>query len=368
MSRLGGRVAALLLSASVLACGAHPARTAVARHGDGLRAARFEDALGDTDPGLVVVLYPRALLEDKVYGPLLRRASERASAEVGVAAVGATALAAFERTDEVVIATDPGARDAVVALVGAPADLDPIRLVDTDGHPLWKMAGELRPGVVELSSASVGPGARESLATLFVLGGRTWVIATGDAVARAREALAHPRDHVRTLLSWADDGTGAPLREGEEIARVDLPGGALRSRDRRLVDGALAPLGRTLERASVSLLPGTEGVIVVHLAYPAAEDAGAAAARAQEVVDAFRRGLIGSADAKDEKPSGAHRLDWLAAAGVRHGDKTVTVRVPLPRPWLETMAKAELDGPPPSQPAQDAHQLKQDPGHPGGRL
>ena len=154
---------------------------------------------------------------------------------------------------------------------------------------------------------AVDGGARESLATLFVLGGRTWVIATGDAVARAREALAHPRDHVRTLLSWADDGTGAPLREGEEIARVDLPGGALRSRDRRLVDGALAPLGRTLERASVSLLPGTEGVIVVHLAYPAAEDAGAAAARAQEVVDAFRRGLIGSADAKDEKPSGAAR-------------------------------------------------------------
>jgi hypothetical protein len=283
-----------------------------------MRAPRFEDALGDEDPSLVVVLFPRALMEDRVYGPLLRRASELASARVGVAAAGATALVAMERSDEVVVAMDAGGHDAVVAIVGAPADLDPAHLVDTEGHALWRTVGDVRTGVTELEGTG---------ASLFVLPKRTWIIATGETAARARAALAIPPTHVRTVVAARD-----------EIARIDIPGDALRQKDARLRDGALAPVGRTLERASVSLLPGTEGLVLIQLAYPDARDAAAASDRALEVVQAFRRKLT--------ETQKADAWSWLAAAGVEHLDRTVTVRAPLPRSWLQGLAKAELDPPP----------------------
>jgi hypothetical protein len=307
----------------LFACAPHGPR-ATAPHGDGMRAPRFEDAFGETDPSLVVVLFPRALMQDRVYGPLLRRASELASAQVGVAAAGATALVAFERSDEVVVAMDASGHDAVVALVGAPADLDPSRLIDTDGRALWKTAGDVRAGVSELSGTG---------ASLFVLPGRTWIICTGATASRAREALGHPPAHVRTLM---------PV--GEEIARIDIPGDALRQKDARLREGALAPVGRTLQRATVSLLPGSEGLVLFQLAYPDAGNAAAASTRALEVVQAFRRKLTDTQKADS--------WSWLAAAGVERTDKTVTVRAPLPRSWLEALAKAQLDAPadPPAKP------------------
>jgi hypothetical protein len=294
--------------------------------GDGLRAPRFEDALGDADPSLVVVLFPRALLQDRVYGPLLKRASELASARVGVAAAGATALVAFERSDEVVLAMDANGRDAVVGLVGAPADLDPARLIDTEGRPLWRPVGDLRAGVAELASVGTSAGAGDT-ASLFVLPGRTWVVATGEAAPRARAALEHPPSHVRAIF-------GA----GEEIARVDLLGATLRQKDARLREGALAPLGSTLDRASVALLPGAEGVVKVELVYPKPEDAALASARAEEVVQAFRRRLT--------ETQKADRWSWLAAAGVERVGRTVNVRAPLPRAWLQAIAQAELEGAP----------------------
>jgi hypothetical protein len=328
------RFALVGMVALLLACASAP--KAVAPNRSGLPAPRIEDAIGDQDPAIIVVLRPRALLRDRIYGPLLREATERASAQVGFAVVGATALVAFEQSEEVFIAATAlpavagdGPPDAVVALVGAPADLDPARLVDTDGRPLWGTVGELRPGVLELASQ-----ASPDQTALFVLPARTWVIAVGGAVPRARAGLAGAPRSSRVLVPT-----------GEELARLDMPGGLLRREDPRLTGGALAPLGRTLERASVSLLPGAEGVLTVKLAYPVVEDASLAEAKAREVVLAFKRRL--------EATSKLDWWSWLAAAAVERTDSMVTIRAPLPRPWLEAMARARpvAEGPNPGKSA-----------------
>jgi hypothetical protein len=41
----------------------------------------------------------------------------------------------------------------------------------------------------------------------------------------------------------------------------------------------------------------------------------------------------------------AANLEWLGAAKVDRVDANVIVRAPIPRPWLEALAKAELTAP-----------------------
>src|SRR5208283_2275027 len=86
-------------------------------------------------PDLVLTVHPPALARDSVYGPLVRRASELASAYAGPTNLGTTALAVFERTDEIVVAECDRGKEAVVALRGVPASIDPLDLVDTSGRP-----------------------------------------------------------------------------------------------------------------------------------------------------------------------------------------------------------------------------------------
>ncbi len=290
--------------------------------------ARLEDALGDR-PSLVLVLTPRALLADRVYGPLLRRASVLAAARAGVSTLGDTALAALERSDEAVVVLgpaggDPRADDAVVALRGAPADLDPATLIDPGGRPLWRRAGAVGRDVTELVSTEA-----PDKASLFVLPERTWVIAVEHAVARTREAFARAR---RSSLPRID------LEEGE-LLRFDLPGEVLRVADDRLEYGALAPVGRSLESASVSLTSGTQGVLLIRLRYPDEPVAEHAQDRAQRVVDAFRRQIT-------DKHT-ADSWSWLGASGVFREGRLVTVRAPIPMSWLKALAKADVpaDGP-----------------------
>src|ERR1019366_6462314 len=86
--------------------------------------------------------------------------------------------------------------DVVVVVRGVRADVDPAALVDADGRPLWAPGPTGR--VRELVRAGTGSGAESSEAprneipaSLFELPGRTWVIASGEARARARSAFAH---------------------------------------------------------------------------------------------------------------------------------------------------------------------------------
>lgn len=268
---------------------------------------------------MTVTLHPPALERDAVYGPLLQRASAMAAAYAGPRTMGTTALAAFERTEEVVVASNDATAEAVVVLHGVPGDLDAARVVDEHANPIWRpVIGDVSPRVVEYEPAIAAD------AALFVLPQRIWIIATGDAKARTREALLGPI----SASSFAG--------ENATLTVLSIRGSALVRRDARLRDGALAPLGRSLLRASFELTPGAEGVIDARFVYADPAAAHASEETARDVVAAFRRRL-----ANPNPPP----LSWLAAAGVECSAATVTVRAPIPKAWLAALAHADAPAP-----------------------
>jgi hypothetical protein len=271
---------------------------------------------------VTVTLHPPALVRDAVYGPLLQRASAMAAAYAGPRTVGTTALAAFERTDEVVVASNDATAEAVVVLHGVPGDLDAGRVVDEHGNAIWRpVVGDVSPRVVEYEPTIAAD------AALFVLPQRIWVIATGDAKAHTREALLGP---ISASSLAGEDAT---------LAVLSIRGSALVRRDARLRDGALAPLGRALLRASFELTPGAEGVIDARFVYTDPAAAHASEQMARDVVAAFRRRL------QNPNPP---PLSWLAAAGVECSAATVTVRAPIPKAWLDALAHADAPAPRPT--------------------
>jgi hypothetical protein len=158
-----------------------PARAAAASVAQ-LRRLSTSDLMPEP-ADLEVVIHPPAIARDRVYGPLLRRATTLAAAYAGPRTLGTTALTAVERAEEVdVTMSDVG--DAIVLLLGVPGDLDVTTVVDESGQPVWKRAvGDVRESFVEYEAAG------DSSASLFVLPQRTWVVAAGAARGRTREAL-----------------------------------------------------------------------------------------------------------------------------------------------------------------------------------
>jgi hypothetical protein len=282
------------------------------------RTVSFDDLLANAAE-VTVTLHPPAIVRDRVYGPLLQRASTLAAAYAGPRTVGTTALTALERTDEVVVASNDATGEAVVVLRGVPADLDASRVVDEHGNPIWRaVVGDVGRSVIEYEPSVPAD------AALFVLPPRIWIIAVGEGKARTREALLGPIS-ASSLI-----GEEAPL------AVLSIQGPALVRRDARLRDGALAPLGRSLLRASFELAPGTEGIINARLVYADPAAARASEETLRDVVAAFRRSL--------ESPN-PPALAWLAAAGVERSAATVTVRAPIPKSWLEALSKADVTAP-----------------------
>jgi hypothetical protein len=284
---------------------------------------RTEDLLGQL-ADVEVTLKPSAIVRDKVYGPLLRRASALATAYVGPPTLGTTAMAALERTDRVDAAVSD-AGDAVVILRGVPADLDVTQIVDEKGRPIWRpVQGDVRQSVIEYEPAE------PSDAALFVLPARTWLVASGTARVRARERLALAAGGV------AFDPTEAPL------GVLSIRGASLLRREGRLRAGPISPLGSSLLRAAFELTSGAEGVVVARLEYSDASAASGAELTARDIVAAFRHRLE---EAQKGTLKGAPPpLAWLGAAGVDRGDKVVTIRAPIPRSWLEAVAHADLAG------------------------
>jgi hypothetical protein len=284
-------------------------------------------------PDVVLTLHPRALARDPVYGPLLRRAGELASAYAGPDNLGTTALAVLEQTEEVVVAENDHGREAVIVLRGVPASVDPHDLVDTQGKPLWRPAvGDVRTTQMELAPAAPAD------AALFVSSGVLWIIASGAAIGRVRGALV--------------SGIGKTPFPGDDTPLVSLmlPGDALP----QLRQGALAKVGAGLVGIRVELTPGSEGVIVGNLAYADTAAAAAAETTLLDVTLAFRHRLEESIKASDEqaapakgKPArAASNLDILAAAKVERTGTNLAVRAPIPRPWLEALKQADVKPPP----------------------
>jgi hypothetical protein len=316
MSRVA--LAALALS-SLAACGS----CASPPPGDARAAAvdplpRLEDAF-DGSPALVVVVRPAKLVQDPLYGPLLRRASQLAAARVAVGgALGQTALSVIERTDEVVAGVyDRDGRDAVIGLEGVPADVDASRVVDGNASPLWVHVSDLPFGVEELAPADHTTGA-----ALFVLPRRAWVIAVGAAAGRARAAFVERR-HPRDL----------PVVPDEELAVASLRGSALVDARPGLAHGPLAPIVQDLDRVSVALEPGPVGAVgevVARLVYGDAPFAERASICVGDVLAAFTN--------KFEK-----QAPWLHAVHVTRQDRAVVVRGRIPRAWADGLLRVDLD-------------------------
>ncbi len=318
--RIGARlVLAPYLALAAIACGSRPPSVKSIAPAAPAVTLSFEDLLAGP-PAVSATLHPPAIVRDPVYGPLLRHASAMAAAFAGPRSVGTTALAALERTEEVVVASNDASTEAVVVLRGVPADLDAAGIVDEHGAPIWRqVVGDLGRSAVEYEPATPAD------AALFVLPRRTWIIAVGDAKARTREALLAP------VSATSLPGEEAPL------AVLSIPGPALVRLDARLREGALAPVGRALARASFELAPGAEGVIDARLVYADPAAALASERIARDIVAAFRRSLEGP-----HPPP----LAWLAAAGIERSASTVTVRAPIPKPWLAALAQADVSASP----------------------
>jgi hypothetical protein len=327
----------LLLAATLGACATpRPRPTATVlreRHVD--PASPTLQSVLSRPPDLLVTIHPRALSRDSVYGPLLRRASELASAYAGPTTLGTTAMAVLERTEEILVTQNDRGREAVVVLRGVPADVDPLSVVDATGHPVWRsVQGDVRVSTRELAPVDAGT---VGDAAMFVAPGLLWIVAAGPAVPRLRAALV--------------DGVGPRALAGDEtpLLSLSLPGEALS----RLRQGALSTIGLGLSRVKVELTPGSTGTILGTFGYPDSAAAASAETTMLAVTLAFRHKVqaqieaadrVGDAGAPDASPSSS-RLDWLAAAQVERTGASLVVRAPIPRSWLLAIEKAEIPAP-----------------------
>jgi hypothetical protein len=274
----------------------------------------------DGVPELFVVVRPQRLRRDPVYGQLLNRAIEAARRESPVVAATRT-LDAIDDAEEIVVGFQGGAADAadqgdlVAVALGVRADLDPARLVDSGGHPIWQPSESGGGRVRELLRAPDAPS--EDSASLFELPGRTWVIASGGARTRARQAFAHPLN--RPVLD----------RGGDALAMVRIDGPSLVRRVPQLSTGRLAAAGHHLLSVVVRLQPGEDRTLLATLAYTDEDAAAVAALTLRDAAAALGRA----------KPDG---LAWLGAARVEQTSAHVVITAALP---LRLPLPLEIRGP-----------------------
>ena len=322
----GLRASAVIVALSFggSACGSPP--QARATHA-AIAEPRWQDVI-DTIPELLVVVRPKALRDDRVYGPLLKRAIEAARERSRIVAATQT-LETIEDAEEVVIGARPDTRELAGEFLfverGVRADVDPAKLVGDDGQPLWAPGpgGPTRELVRERDEKG-----HPVDASLFELPGRTWVVVTGAARTRARDAFAQPAQRPPLQL------------DPDALVLVRLDGPSLVSHVRGLQDlGTFAAVGRRLRSVTLTLPPGGEGVVKATLGY-ADEDAAAFAEVAlREIVAAVTR-------SKSEK------MAWLGTAKGERPDKRVVVTAPLPPQLIAGLLSAgsaplDVDVPPP---------------------
>jgi len=312
---------------SLGACGSTPARPPSA----GARAVvepQWQEALG-AHPRLLLTLHPKVLLKDPVYGPLLRRALALARQQSH--AVASTRLVeAVEQSDEVIagVLADDGAapqpnapaapaeqpivpgQDPIVAVLrGMPAELDPAKLVDADGSLLWALGPS---GPVRELAHEVDKDGTHNPASLFELPGRTWVIVSGAARARVREAFSRPT------------GRAPPPIDAEALASLRIDGPALVARTRPLSAGMLRAVGHGLQSVAVMLLPGVTRDVRAVLEYDDPASSSAAAQKLTQVIQVLSHG--------NSQASG-----WLSRIVVEPSGEAVVLKAPVPPEILDLL-------------------------------
>ena len=293
---------ALLLA--VAGCGEGRApRPAEAPSSAASRAPSWPDVFGRT-PDLLLVIRPRAIKRDGVYGAFWRSALRAAHARGFTR--GETMVEAAEGAEEIVVGLDPG--DAAIVLAGVPAHLDPEKMNDAGGHPLFRPLEERGAAAeYELVDRSAEKG------SLFVLPDRTWVGALGGAQERARRVFKSPLRRPRPRIEAEGEGDALAIaRVGGPLAHV---------LDRHPTFG---PVARGLVHATLALRPDRAGLVAT-LTYEDEASASAASPIAARVLEEL---------ATDEK------LAWLKEARVAVQGVTVLGRVALPPRLLEALPKA----------------------------
>jgi hypothetical protein len=312
VAALIGGLAALAPLACSPAPAVHPAESLPAE-------PHWQDVF-ETTPELLVVVRAKAAREDRVYGPLLRRALQLAR-EHSKAVAPTRALEAMSDAEELVLGMRPDPpedagppSELVLVALGVRADIDPGKLTDDEGHALWEPgpSGRVRELVRERDEHGHSAGV-----SLFELPGRTWVIAEGDARTRARDAFAHPFNRPAVDVD--------PLA----LAIVRIDGPSFVARVPALQDlGGLASVGRHLRTVTFVLPPGADRSVRVTLGYLDDDSAALAEVALRELVGAASRsGKTGW-------------LAWLAGAKVDRLPKGVVVSAPLPPRLVDGLLQA----------------------------
>jgi hypothetical protein len=328
------RAAALLLmglaATGPLACATPPARQPPPVQVVAVEP-RWQDVF-EAVPELLIVVRAKAAREDRVYGPLLRRALQLAR-ERSKALAPTRTLEAMSDAEELVIGmraptVDAGSHppELILVALGVRTDIDPGKLTDDDGKALWGPgpSGRVRELVRERDEHGPSVGA-----SLFELPGRTWVIAEGDARTRARDAFAHPLDRPSIGL------------DPQALAIVRIDGPSLVARVHALQGvGGLGSVGRHLRSVTLVLPPGADHAVRATLAYDDDDSATLSEAAVQDLIGALSRsGKVGW-------------MAWLAGAQVERLPKDVTVSAPLPPQLFDGLLRAgsaplAVDSPPP---------------------
>jgi hypothetical protein len=292
-------IIALLASTTALSCGGESSgQPAAAR----AQAAPSWADVFDGTPDLYAVIRPRAMKRDPLYGSFFS-ALMRAAQARGIAR-GDTMVRAIEGADEVIIGINKGL-DAALVVRGVPASLDPQKVLDAEGNPLFGLASD-RGKVAEyelLDKKNAG------LGRLFVLPARTWTFAVGDARTRARTVFAKPVGRPKPEL---DPGALVVVRAAGGMTH------ALETHAR------LNALAKKLSSVTVALQPGKGGVVVA-LAYEDASAVAWAEMHAKRIVAEL---------AKEERNA------WLREAKVAYEGNTLYVRVAVPPRLLEELPNA----------------------------
>jgi len=312
-------------AASLVGCGGgEPPPSAPARRE---LAPQWQDVFDGT-PDLYAVLRPQALRRDAVYGPLFKNLMRVAQARTAMR--GVTALEVLEGCDELILGVrkDADGDDAAIVFRGVPASLDPARMTDEGGRPLFRRV-ETKSLAQEYEwSASSASGA--AAGTLFVLPERTWVVVMGGARLRAREAFTSPFGRPVPRV----DPTALATARFEAASFL---GGARASRL-----ATFAQITKKLRSVTLSLQPGKSGFTAA-LQYEDEDAAAWAEMHAKQILDAVASARPPAAAEAGGTSRGAAppagRLDWLKTARLAHEGNVVTVQMEVPLRLLEELPR-----------------------------
>ncbi|MDP9151483.1 MAG: hypothetical protein M3O36_16305 [Myxococcota bacterium] len=364
---------AFAAASAILACGCGSRPAAIIALP---REARWQDVFAAT-PDVMVTVRPKALRRDPLYGALLERSIELARMR-SRAAPATRAFEAIGDAEEIVVgassSTTAVPENLVVVVRGVRGDIDPVRLVDSEGRALWLPGPS--GGVRELVSRfdqgdSIAPDAggqpeREpevtrspTEASLFELPGRTWVIAAGSARQRARDVFSQAGNRATSVPVPVDP---------QALASVRIAGPALVAHVRALQnDGGLAAVGRQLRALTIVLpadgfpeatkRPAYGRNVQFSLSYQGEHSAELAEATLRGVIAAFanvaaaktgRVNVPADIPPPFEPTKTTVGLEWLAGAAVARsagavderdpaGDARVTVTAALPQTLIDAL-------------------------------